>query len=90
MKFIKSYESTEMDRVAVVEFQVVANPSIEEQRVAKMIAAAAAATGRQDAASLSLIDIAGRGTIGELINDLVRRTQRSFTICRVWIHKAGV
>jgi len=89
MKFIKSYESTEMDRVAAVEFQVVANPSIEEQSVAKMIAAAAAATGRQDAASLSLIDIAGRGTIGELINDLVKRTQRSFTICRVWIHKAG-
>lgn len=91
MKFIKSYESTEMDRVAAVEFQVAsAPPSIEEESVAKMVAVAAATTGRQDAASLSLLNIDGRGTIGELINDLVKRTQRSFTICRVWIHKAGV
>lgn len=90
MKFITSYESAEMDRVAAVEFQVAsAPPSLEERSVAKMIASAAAATGREDAASLSLVDIGSRGTLGELIDQLVQRTQRSFTVCRVWIHKAG-
>lgn len=90
MKFIKSYESAEMDRVAAVEFQVASGPpSHEERSVAKMVAVAAATTGRQDATSLLLLNIEGRGTIGELIDQLIERTQRSFTVCRVWIHKAG-
>lgn len=54
-----------------------------------MIAVAAATTGRQDAQGLLALSIEGRGTIGELVDQLIERTQRSFTICRVWVHKAG-